>query len=60
MSPRTLATAAIEDVLHRYPRDHSSLIMVLQDIQTSISQIEGGKGVDHEQARATVLKRIGR
>ena len=35
-------------------------IELLQDIQTSISQIEGGKGVDHEQARATVLKRIGR
>jgi len=35
-------------------------IELLQDIQTSISQIEGGKGVDHEQARAMVLKRIGR
>lgn len=35
-------------------------IELLQDIQTSISQIEGGQGVDHEQARATVLKRIGR
>jgi prevent-host-death family protein len=35
-------------------------IELLQDIQTSISQIEGGQGVDHKQARATVLKRIGR
>ena len=35
-------------------------IELLQDIQTSISQIEGRQDVDHEQARATVLKRIGR
>ena len=35
-------------------------IELLQDIQTSISQIEGGQGVDHEQAKAMVLKRIGR
>ena len=35
-------------------------IELLQDIQTSISQIEGGQGVDHEQAKATVLRRIGR
>ena len=35
-------------------------IELLQDIQTSISQIEGGQGVDHEQAKVMVLKRIGR
>ena len=34
-------------------------IELLQDIQTSISQIEGGQGVDHEQAIVMVLKRIG-
>ncbi len=39
MSPRTIAAAAIEEVLHRYPRDHSSLIMVLQDIQASLNYI---------------------
>jgi prevent-host-death family protein len=35
-------------------------IELLQDIQTSISQIEGGQGVNHGQARSKVLKRIGR
>ncbi len=33
-------------------------IELLQDIQTSISQIEDGQGIEHEQARATVLKQI--
>ena len=33
-------------------------IELLQDIQTSISQIEGGQEVEHEQAKMTVLKRI--
>jgi prevent-host-death family protein len=35
-------------------------IELLQDIQTSISQIEGGQAVEHEQAKATVLRRIGK
>ena len=33
-------------------------IEVLQDIQTSISQIESGQGIDHDHARGSVLKRI--
>ena len=33
-------------------------IELLQDIQTSVSQIEAGQGVDHEDAKARVLKRI--
>jgi antitoxin YefM len=33
-------------------------IELLQDIQTSISQIEGGQAVEHELAKMTVLKRI--
>jgi PHD/YefM family antitoxin component YafN of YafNO toxin-antitoxin module len=33
-------------------------IELLQDIQTSIGQIETGQGIDHDHARATVLKRI--
>jgi len=33
-------------------------IELLQDIQTSIGQIEAGQGIDHENAKATVLKRI--
>jgi len=32
-------------------------IEMLQDIQTSIGQIEAGQGVDHEDARKSVLKR---
>jgi prevent-host-death family protein len=31
---------------------------LLQDIQTAISQMEKGQGVDHEDAKATVLNRI--
>ena len=31
---------------------------LLQDIQTSISQVEGGRGIEHSDAKATVLKRI--
>ena len=31
---------------------------LLQDIQTSISQVEGGRGIGHSDAKATVLKRI--
>lgn len=34
-------------------------IELLQDIQTSISQVESGAGVEHGDARAAVLKRIG-
>jgi antitoxin YefM len=33
---------------------------LLQEIQTSIGQIEAGQGMDHEHAKATVLKRIGK
>jgi prevent-host-death family protein len=31
---------------------------LLQDIQASISQVEGGRGIKHSDAKATVLKRI--
>ncbi len=31
---------------------------LLQDIQTSISQIESGEGVSHEDAREMILKRV--
>ena len=31
---------------------------LLQDIQTSISQVEGGLGIEHREAKANVLKRI--
>ncbi len=33
-------------------------IELLQDIQTSVSQIEAGLGIDHDHAKARVLKRI--
>jgi antitoxin YefM len=33
-------------------------IELLQDIQTSIGQIETDQGVDHDQAKRTVLDRI--
>jgi hypothetical protein len=33
-------------------------IELLQDIQTSITQVEGGHGIEHDDAKATVLKRI--
>jgi prevent-host-death family protein len=33
-------------------------IELLQDIQTSISQIEAGQGIEHDHAKAIVLKRI--
>jgi prevent-host-death family protein len=35
-------------------------IELLQDIQTSISQLEGGQGIEHAGARAAILKRIGK
>ncbi len=35
-------------------------IELLQDIQTSINQVEAGQAVEHDQAKATVLKRIRR
>ena len=35
-------------------------IELLQDIQTSSSQMESGQGVEHDAARATVAKRIGK
>ena len=33
-------------------------IEILQDIQTSIGQIETGQGIDHDHAKTTVSKRI--
>jgi antitoxin YefM len=33
-------------------------IELLQDMQTSIAQIESGQGIKHSAARASVLKRI--
>jgi antitoxin YefM len=33
-------------------------IEMLQDVQTSIDQIEAGHGVEHEDARTNVMKRI--
>jgi antitoxin YefM len=33
-------------------------IELLQDVEASIGQIEAGQGVDHETAKASVLKRI--
>ena len=33
-------------------------IELLQDIQTSINQVEGGQGIEHNEAKAWVLKRI--
>jgi antitoxin YefM len=33
-------------------------IEVLQDIQTSVGQIETGQGVDHDRAKRTVLNQV--
>ena len=33
---------------------------LLRDIQTSINQIESGQGIEHDDARAEVLKRVKR
>ena len=33
-------------------------IELLQDIQTSIGQIEAGQGIEHEDAKSNVMKRI--
>jgi antitoxin YefM len=35
-------------------------IELLQDVQTSITQIESGVGMEHDEAKATVLGRIGK
>ena len=35
-------------------------IELLQDIQTSISQLENGEGVENNAAKAMVLKRVGK
>lgn len=35
-------------------------IELLEDIQTSEKQIEKGKGVEHEKAKALILKKIGK
>lgn len=33
-------------------------IELLQDIQTSIGQIEAGHGIEHENAKSSIMKRI--
>ncbi len=33
-------------------------IELLQDIETSINQIESGNGIEHEDAKLEVLKRV--
>jgi prevent-host-death family protein len=33
---------------------------LLQDIQTSISQLENGGGIENNDAKATVMKRVGK
>lgn len=35
-------------------------IELLQDIQTSISQLENGAGIENNEAKAMVLKRVGK
>jgi antitoxin YefM len=35
-------------------------IELLQDIQTSISQLENGEGIENNAAKAMVLKRVGK
>lgn len=35
-------------------------IELLQDIHTSMAQIDIGKGIEHKDAKATLLKRIGK
>ena len=35
-------------------------IELLQDIQTSISQLESGEGIENNAAKAMVLKRVGK
>ncbi len=35
-------------------------IEMLQDVQTSIAQMEAGQGIEHEDAKANVMKRIGK
>lgn len=35
-------------------------IELLQDIQTSISQLENGEGIESNNAKAMVLKRVGK
>jgi|GEM_PF-4689747 len=35
-------------------------IELLYDIQTSINQIESGNGIEHEDAKSEVLKRVKR
>jgi antitoxin YefM len=33
-------------------------IELLQDVQTAMSQIESGQGIDHAHAKTSILKRI--
>jgi len=35
-------------------------IELLQDIQTSISQLENGEGIENNDAKAMVMKRVGK
>jgi antitoxin YefM len=35
-------------------------IEMLQDIQTSIAQLESGDGIDHDAAKSDVLRRVGK
>jgi len=35
-------------------------IELLQDMQTSIAQIENGQGIEHKEAKANLLKRVGK
>jgi antitoxin YefM len=34
------------------------IIELLTDVQISLSQIENGQGIDHEEAKDNVLKRV--
>ncbi len=45
-----LDATAYENMLER--------MELLQDIQTSISQAEAGRGIEHNEAKKTVLRRI--
>ncbi len=45
-----LDATAYENMLER--------MELLQDIQTSISQVEAGEGIEHKEAKKTVLRRI--
>jgi len=48
--------------LHRFRRENEQAtqeqLELLQDIQTSVSQIKNGEGVSHEDAQKMILERI--